>query len=200
MVVTLIALSVLSALSALAAEQVHCPLKVIVRDPAGRSIFSPVIVREANGTTIEKEHKPGGVDFCEVGVLPVTVRVGGPGTCNEVAIHEVPLQWSQQYVLTVTRDLEPCLVDQPPPPSPLCQVLIRIRDSDGTWISNGLVNFVKPSSRTLITDRFGRTLLVVPLGSETSGEVQAHGFARRPFQLTCSEKLLEHVITLSDDK
>jgi hypothetical protein len=112
--------------SCLAAEGV-CSLSVRVLAPDGRRPEASVSVREASGRVTDKEQEDGDVQFCDLGIAPVTVKVGGDGLCNQVTIHNVPISWDHPYRLTVTYDPEACDEHhRAPPPVPICEVLFRV--------------------------------------------------------------------------
>jgi hypothetical protein len=72
--------------------QSYCSLKIQVLTPDGKSPAALVEVREENGRKIEKEQIPGhDLEFCDLGILPVTVVVG---------IKDCELRISEVYLLS----------------------------------------------------------------------------------------------------
>ena len=81
-----------ASLQAVAADRSNCALTVRVLSQNGQDVEAPVTVEEKNGRVLEKEHSHGGVQFCDLGILPVTVKVGGrhdvqSGGCPERPAH-----------------------------------------------------------------------------------------------------------------
>ena len=147
----------------------------------------PVSVIEKNGRREEKSQDTSGdVQFCDLGILPVTVVVGQKG-CNQIVVKDVPLSWRQPYTLHVTWDWEPCQKDAVPPPKPLCQVLFRIADSDGKWIKKAAVTLREPALPQLRTDSAGRVFFIVGLNDRVRGTVGAPGYVLKKFSFACTE-------------
>ncbi len=170
--------------AALAAD--YCSLVVRVVSPDGRRPFAIVSVLEKNGRLTERDPTPEDVRFCDLGIGPVTVKVGADGTCNQVVVKDVPLMWQEQYLLTVTYDLEPCLEDPPPAPVPVCQVLFRISDSKGNWLEKASIHFQGSGSAPLETDRAGRALRLLKAGDRVTGAVESRGYVSKTFSVSCS--------------
>ena len=181
--------------SALVEAQDYCSLVVRVVSPDRRLPVSVSVV-EKNGRTEEREPTSGDVRFCDLGGLPVTVKVGDDGTCNQVIVREVPVAWRQPYVLKITYDPTPCNIDLPPPPLPVCRVVIRVADSRG-WAQGARVRALQPTPAELQTDRFGRASLVTKLGDDVRGSVTA-GSLTADFAFKCSrdEPIHEELIVL----
>jgi hypothetical protein len=164
----------------------YCSLVVRVLSPDGRRVEALVSVEEGNGRVIERDPTSEDVKFCDLGIAPVTVKVGADGTCNQVVVRDVPLTWQEQHLLTVTYDLEPCLEDLPPPPVPVCQVLFRVSDVNGRWLNKASIHFQQPRLSPRETDREGRALLVLKLGDRVTGSISSGGYVAKPFSLSCS--------------
>jgi hypothetical protein len=64
------------------------------------------MVREKNGRTIEKDQEDKDVYFCDLGILPVEVKVGSDGVCSQTTIRNVPVFADKTYLLNVTYDPE----------------------------------------------------------------------------------------------
>ena len=178
--------------------QNYCSLRVSVLAPNGQRPEVPVEVREKNGRKIEKEQDiTTDLQFCDLGILPVTVVVGLQG-CNQVVINDVPLRWKEPYTLKVTYDPKLCMDHRVPPPTPYCEVLLRITGPDGKWISNATVAFDDPTRPQLRTDSAGRAFDLVKLNGILKGTVTAPGYAPKTFSVACSDvKSHEEILKLT---
>ena len=97
-------------------------------------------VKEQSGRVTEKEQEDDDVQFCDLGITPVTVTVGSAGLCNQVTIHNVPISRERPYHLLVTYDPEACYVyHRSPPPVPICEILFRVQDPQGNWIPGSVI-------------------------------------------------------------
>ncbi len=180
------------------AAQGYCSLNVRVQTPDGHQ--QPAVsveVQERNRRKIEKEEGvTGDVQFCDLGILPVTVVVG-LHRCNQVAVNDVPLSWKRPYTLYVTYDFEPCVRDLPPPPTPYCKVLLRVKGSDGKWVRDATVKY-DPDHPALQTDSAGRAFTVVTLNKNLRGSISAPGYSLKTFSIACSElRSQEEILTLT---
>ncbi len=180
------------------AAQDQCSLAVRVLLPDGRRPEAPIAVQEQSGLVQEKEQDDTDVQFCDLGILPVTVKVGSDGLCNQITIRDVPVSLERTYVLTVTYDPLAC-TERVPPPVPICEVLFRIADSKGVWQSNASLRVATPKQIERSTDRFGRALFVIKAGEKLQGAVEAPNFSPSAFEVGCSrsEPKIEKVIQLS---
>jgi hypothetical protein len=182
--------------AAIAAD--YCSLVVRVLSPDRRRPLEVLIsVREGSGRVIEKETTSEDVRFCDLGITPVTVRVGGD-TCNQTVVRDVPLTWQEQYVLTITYDPEPCMPERPPAPVPTCQELFRVADTAGNWLEKASIRFQQPHLSPRETDGSGRALVVMKDGDHADGTVSSSGYITKPFSLSCSrtEPVHEEMIKL----
>lgn len=187
--------------AAAGAEGSYCSLSVHVVSPDGRTLeFARVRVEERNGRTVEKVQRGGPANFCDLGILPVTVTVGLEGACNQTIVRNVPLEWGEPYLLKITGDQKPCLREGPPPPVPLCEVLFRVADSDENWVSGATIDVRAPSATLLTTDASGRAHFIVKRGTEVSGTIRAAGHRAARFDLPCTSgnETLEKRITLEE--
>src|SRR5579863_3128006 len=161
---------------AMSAENV-CSLTVKVISPNGRALYAPVSIEEQDGRVEDREQDDGSVQFCDLGVLPVTVIVGSVGMCNQVTVHNVPISWREPYVLTVTYDPDGCRRREVvPPPVPICEILFRVSDRTGGWVSGATVTLVGPTRDLLKTDRYGRAHFYAGVADNLRGTVTAAGF------------------------
>lgn len=176
----------------------YCSLVVRVLSPdQRRPLEVPISVREKSSRVLEKETTTEDVKFCDLGISPVTVTVGND-TCNQVVVRDVPLEWNEQYLLTVTYDPEPCMPERPPAPVPVCQVLFRVSDAKGNWIEKASIHFQGSSSPPLETDSAGRALRLVKVGDRVTGAVDSRGYTSKTFSVSCpqSERVHEESIKL----
>jgi hypothetical protein len=84
--------------SAISAQDT-CSLAVRVLSPDGHRFEVSVTVREKNGRTIEKDEEDKDVYFCDLGILPVEVKVGSDGMCSQTTIRDVPVFADRTYLL-----------------------------------------------------------------------------------------------------
>jgi hypothetical protein len=180
--------------------QSFCSLTVRALYPDGQPADAMVSVQEKSGRIESVRQTAKDVRFCDLGALPVTVKVGLDSTCNQVVIHNVPLTWNATTHLTVTYDIDPCLVEKPPPPSPVCRIVFRIADTTGKWISGIPINLSAPAPTTLQTDEFGRASFLAKLGDRIDGSVDGEGYVPVSFNASCtrSEPLHEELLTLKE--
>ena len=179
-------LAVLSYWGACAAEP-YCSLHVEATAPNGKRPVVLVKVIEPNGRTTTKFQRSQDVQFCNLGILPVTVQVGPDNSCNEVVVHEVPVQWQEPYHLKVTYD--PCAERAPRFPSPEmvgCEFLFRVTDTAGGPIAGAFVQ-IQPSSIKEDTDAYGRALVGVKVGDFTAA-ISASGYTEQTFRTSCTRE------------
>jgi hypothetical protein len=162
-----------------------CPLIVRVLTPDGQRPEASVFVTDRSGRSVEKDQEDEDVRLCDLGILPVDVKVGSDGTCNQVEIHNVPISLEREYLLRVTYDPEAC-PETPPPPFPVCRVLIRVTDSTGAWVSGAEVTFRGTSLAQQETDQYGRAQVVVKAGTRIEGSVATDGGPKTDFGFDCS--------------
>jgi hypothetical protein len=174
----------------------YCSLRVQVVAPNGKYPEAQVEVREENGRNIKKEQAPGhNLEFCDLGILPVTVVVGLK-EC-EVVVSDVYLRWGRPYTLKVVYDQENCMDERPPPPKPLCHVLLRVNSQDEKWVNNATVKFEGRPWPAIQTDAGGRALFSLVKGETVQGSVAASGFGTTKFSVACPEaRVQEKTLTL----
>lgn len=171
----------------------YCSLAVRVLSPSGKRVLETYIaVQEKGRQAIARDVSlDEDATFCDLGIAPVTVTVGFD-TCNQVIVRDVPIRWQEPYLLTVTYDPMPCLIDSPPPLVPACQVLLRVSDLNNKWIEKAVVQFREPPMSQLTTDRAGRAYMVLNRGRTFNGSVEAHGYSAQRFSFSCSQFELLH--------
>jgi hypothetical protein len=176
-----------------------CSLHVRVLTPDGRRPGAPVEVIDGSGRTQEREQEGSDVKFCDLGIMPVTVKVGSSGLCNNITVRDVPVAWNQTYLLTVTYDPLACAIwHRPPPPVPACEFLLRIADSDGRWISGASVTIPDLPLGKMTTDQFGRAWFVIRADQDFHGSVAAAGYRTAGIACRCasSERRREQYVKL----
>jgi len=183
--------------SAISAQDT-CSLAVRVLSPDGHRFEVSVTVREKNGRTIEKDEEDKDVYFCDLGILPVEVKVGSDGMCSQTTIRDVPVFADRTYLLNVTYDPEAC-PETIPPPVPTCRIMFRISDARGKWIPGARVSASTPIKVQRETDANGRAQLLARRGSRVRGSVEANGFNQKRFDFRCSnsQRLREENVRLS---
>lgn len=184
-----------------AAENTYCSLVVRVLDPHGRRVETPVAVIDSSGRVIEKMQEKSDVRFCDLGIAPVTVRAGFPRGCNDIQISDVPLTWGKTYLLRITQDYGPCFQHAPPPPEPICDVLVRVMGERGSWLSTAQIRTSEPRAISRDTDGHGRALFVIRQSATLKAEVSAAGYSAKQVSCRCSigEKVREEVVRLDPE-
>lgn len=166
--------------------QDHCSLIVTVDEPAGRGIGVDVTVMTADGRKVRKGTVPGddGAKFCDLGILPVTVVVGNE-MCSQVILRNVQLQWSKTTTSRVFLDRSRCMIDGPPPPVPVCEVFLQVRDPNDDWVNKATVSLKTPFEGHYATDKYGRVRLLVKRETELTGSISIKGYRTQEFTVTC---------------
>jgi hypothetical protein len=187
--ITLRLLTVLCSFAAAASASGYCSLIVEVRTPDGKRPTANVTVTEQNGRELYQLAEGQDARFCGLGLRPVTVKVGGDRTCNQVVINDVPLYWQKTHYLKVLYDIMPCLVESTHV-FRFCTYLFRISDDAGKWISGASVQ-VAPGDRLLRSDDYGRARVDAEIGAIIAA-ISAPGYTARSFDSTCTpEKAVE---------
>lgn len=182
----------------MALGQGHCSLQVNVVNAEGLEVEASVQVTEENGRIVKKENQIGGVQFCDLGITPVTVIVGGENACNGVTVHNIRLRWEITNFVRVIYDRETCLYDPPASTVPLCMVLLRVKDSKQNWLSGSAVTVSAPTQESYTTDQYGRVMLRARYDSDLEGVVKQEGYSPQKFKFVCSrgDPQQEHYIVL----
>jgi hypothetical protein len=183
-----VALSGVICLSAGAYGADFCSLIVKVTAPDGRRPVALVSVIEQSGRKLQEFQRTNDTKFCDLGILPVTVKVGTDQSCNQVVVNNVPLRWGEPYHLYVT--YEPCGEEASLLPTAECDVLFRVTDIAGKWIEGATVQ-LEPSGIKADTDAFGRAFVGTKLGDIRS-TITARGYSEQSFKTKCDpEKAAE---------
>lgn len=185
-------------LTAQQAPRDYCSLVVKVIDEQGSEIEAPVSVQEIGGKVVEGDYEAGGVRFCDLGILPVTVRVGRPESCNYTIIHNVALEWQETRSIVVRHEVEPCQRHLPAPPKPLCQLLIRVFDQNAVGLL-ATVEVNRRSRETYQTDRVGRVRVLMESGSAVGCVVRSNRFLPKRIEAHCTldTPRIERIVVLS---
>ncbi len=162
-----------------------CSLRVHVVTPSGVRIAAPVTVRERDGRLTTIDEYEGDAEFCDLGIVPVEVTVGRTTMCNSVTVADVPVRWNQSYTLTITYDPMACGEEPPPPPVPVCEIVLHVYNRGGAPIPGARISLISPARVTLVADTYGRALRVVRTGATLRGTVTAPGHEARPFSFLC---------------
>ncbi len=188
-----VTLSVLLGCVALGASAVPaqdtCSLAVRVLSPDGHRFEVPVTVREKNGRTIVKDQEDKDVYFCDLGILPVEVKVGSDEMCSQTTIRDVPVFTDRTYLVNVTYDPKAC-PEVVPLPVPTCSIMFRISDSAAKWVPRARVSISSPIKVQREADANGRVQLIARRGSRVRGSVEANGFNQKRFDFRCSNSQL----------
>ncbi len=162
----------------------YCSLIVQVISPNGKRPTAEVSVVDESGRTTSQIEEGKDARFCDLGLRPVTVEVGGRDTCNQVTVSGVPLAWNETYHLKVTYDPMPCLKDSPHILPAYCTYLFRVKNENGTPIARATL-LVLPSNLSLKTDSAGRASFDPSLGP-FSVTINFPGYSSRSFEGTCT--------------
>jgi hypothetical protein len=179
-----------------ASAQEFCSLTVQVVDPKGKIVAGvPVTVEEKTGRIESASGDGGEVRFCDLGVLPVVIRVGSPYDCDHTVVQNVPLTWGLTRQVRVIFDRMACLTDSPPPPL-LCAVLFRFSDDKGSWIPG--VEFKPAIQRfpNLRSDAYGRAMVRMANGEELHVKTSKDGYLPVAIDLKCSSNLTDRERTV----
>ena len=156
----------------------YCSLVVKVVDEQGTEVSTrePVVVEESDGKRIEKRYMAGGVSFCDLGILPVTVTVGAPGSCNQTSVRNVPLGWLGTTTIQVNPNVAACRLYHSLAQLPGCDFFFRFINSKREPIPNVSVNVRNPGVELLQGDSFGRVWLRILLRDELIATATANGY------------------------
>lgn len=161
-----------------------CSLTVHVRDQRAVPVDTWVTLTTATGRTLKKlTSDDGTVEFCDLGVQPVTIQIGS-GSCNELTLRNVSLPWKRGKVVMLT--YEPCFYEQGDLlPRQGCTVMLRVVDSMERPLANARV-LAGRSATPQESDRYGRVFLQVASQSTIEGTVTHPTAATSRFSVQCS--------------
>lgn len=161
-----------------------CSLTVRVTSPDGfKPTGLPVSLVESNGRVESGPTKEGEVRFCDLGISPVTVTVGGRDRCNEVVIHNIAVNWETERVLSVIYDHAYCNGDEVQNAG--CLDLLRFVDEQGRSVAPVGFDPAVGVGRREQTDGFGRALIRLRLGDTAVFTAKSSGYKPEVVELTC---------------
>lgn len=119
----------------------------------------------------------------------------GDESCNQVAVRNLQLRWTETVKLRVYHDRSPCLIDAPP--TRMCSRLLRLVDENGSAISGARVTLGNRVDKLWESDAYGRVLVGLEPG-ESEATVSVSGFADKKIHLSCDRgsKRLEQLIVM----
>jgi hypothetical protein len=178
--------------------QDYCSLVVKVVDPQQRRATARVTVEERDGRTEVKETEGGDLEFCDLGISPVTITVGHPA-CNQAVVRNVGLEWNRTTETTIIYDRAACLTDTPPVAA--CQILLRFRNPQQEALAKVTLELQTPHPWTLSSDKFGRELIRVVAGQRLRGQATAEGYRPATIDIDCSRDhtRFEQIVTFEKD-
>lgn len=148
----------------------YCSLEVKVVSDDGKKLITGIQVYEAGGSVREAISEGGIATFCDLGIKPVTVKVGASG-CNRVVVEDVQLDWGNTTRLKIVYKHEPCYKTVAAAPG--CRALLRVRN-DQAWIQGAKILNELDRKRVLDrTDKYGRTMLYLSPNSRQEIVVSA---------------------------
>ncbi len=152
-------------------------------------------VRDGNRPEVEALSCSQGVDFCDLGIVPVAVTVGPEG-CNQVTVKDVPVNYRETLNLLVVYDPVACRHEGPRLGRPPCRILLRVLEGDGwNWLAGAAVksSSVKDGS---VTDSAGRLLINAHRGDHIVGLVQLNGYETARFTYDCLGLSSDHELLI----
>jgi hypothetical protein len=186
------------AFAAGAAAQDYCSLVVEVVNSGNIRVFGevPVMVEEPSGRLEWRVAKDGIVEFCDLGIQPVTVKVGRrAGSCGYTVVQGVATGWRHPRRIKVVYEDGPCYED--PPVNSGCSLLLRVAGEGNQWITG--VTFSPPLAQRpqLTSDAYGRMMLIIAKGEVIHSQLHKDDYSDEPLDISCSSYFeKEQVITL----
>jgi hypothetical protein len=175
----------------------YCSLIVNVDAQRSASVHDPisVVVEEESGQKTERLLRRNPVEFCGLGIRPVTVTVGPPG-CNQVVVKNVPVVWNKTRTLSIAYDDSPCWSDSIP--AAACTFLFRINGAGDRPLPSASLILRGPVAENEHADDYGRILVTVPAGQEFVGMVSASGYQSVQISIPCvsDNRIFEKVLRL----
>ncbi len=167
-----------------------CSLVVTVSSAHGNRLESQVSVEESGGRVTERETKPGTgtAEFCDLGIVPVVVKVGDDGSCNQVVVKEVPLRWNETFRLAVTYEPDACAPDIARLSVRTCAVMLRVSDAKGTAVPAAVFRGTGGSGEQG-ADGYGRLLVRLSRGRSLLAMISAPGFKDAQVPMSCPRDL-----------
>jgi hypothetical protein len=181
----------------------YCSLVVKLTDSTGGEDSSRqlIAVTEKNGRTTSMENRAGGVSFCDLGIMPVTIKVTKP-YCHDITVNNVSLKFGETATIEILSydgrcsSVPKASVDFAAPP--WCTVLLRMKDDEDKWISGVTLKPTPPATDfTDIdprhranpfsqSDRAGRILVLIDLKGEFRAIAMRDGYMPETIQIPCT--------------
>jgi hypothetical protein len=154
-----------------------------------------ISIQEGDGRMETKETEGLDLEFCDLGITPVTITVGHPA-CNQAIVRNVGVNWNQTTRTTIIYDRQPCLQDAPPVAA--CQMLFRFQDSQQHWLDKASLDVESPKPETVKADKFGRILVRIVARQTLRGRAVAEGYRPSVLSVECSREHIqfEQIVTL----
>ena len=164
-----------------------CPLKVVVINDHQLDVDANITVVERSGRKHERENDVGGVEFCDLGILPVRVEVGNPASCSYTVVDNVWLEFGSQAILRVLRNIDHFLKTLPPDMPPICKVLLRVRNWEG---DSPVRDFQIATDPKLVveSDDFGGVFARLRRDVPVKFTISKKGFATERLEASCLGK------------
>jgi hypothetical protein len=177
----------------------YCSLSVRVENPSGKEVEARVVIEEQNGWKTERTTTRGVARFCGLGVTPVSVTVGD-AACNQVVVRNVPLEWNETRILSVTYDEAPCLVESLPVAA--CAFLLRFVSVEREAIGSVSFKTERPFTEFHSSDEFGRIFVKIAAGQELLGTASASSHTSTQVRIPCISKnqRLEEIVVMEKNR
>ena len=181
----------------------YCSLVVKLTDSTGGDDSSRqvIAVTEKNGRTLSMENRAGRVSFCDLGIVPVTIKVTKP-YCNDITVNNVGLKFGETTTIKILSYDGRCLnvgkVSVDFAAAPWCTVLLRIKDDEDKWISGvtlkpfppamdfGDIDPRRRANPFSQSDRAGRILVLIDLKGEFRAIATRDGYMPETIQVPCT--------------
>jgi hypothetical protein len=168
-----------------APAQDFCSLTVRVANPDGyKPTGVPVILVESNGRVEPGTTKNGEVKFCDLGLSPVTVTVGGSDRCGELAVRNVAVNWGTERVLKVIYDHAYCNGDEIQNAG--CLDLLRFVDELARPVAGVHLEAATGVAHEVQSDGYGRAMVKLQSGETAVLNARSPGHKPETVELTCS--------------
>jgi len=189
---------VLLALSTTLAEaKTYCSLRIEVKTSDPFRPLVPITVEEPNSPSQSATTRGGEVEFCGLGILPITIRVGDTA-CSQVIVTKVRLRWGVTSRVVVHYDSTSCNINEGAKPG--CVFVLRFIDLEKKPISEVTLQSSSDSVSAYPSDEFGRMHVGIRFGSSMVGTAQKAPFKPTDLRLDCpkyTDDAKEQLITLS---
>jgi len=192
----------------------YCSLVVKLIDSTGAEDSSRqlITVTEMNGRTTSMENRAGGVSFCDLGILPVTIRVSKSLYCRDITLSNVGMNFGETTTIKIMAD-NPLCSNVDLAPTPWCRVLLRFKDEEDKWISGITLKPVPPAidfrdvyplhraNAFPQSDHAGRILVGIEQKAELRATATRDGYMPQTIELPCTTETYytERVMSMHKD-